>query len=176
MVTVLLDSVSWPPGLRPSLINTVEGTRGVLINTVRYARAVLKDLTLYFGDNSSSSDFGTHFWRVKGIGKRTRETSRYTQDVSWCFPFWLYLEIILGQPLGTLEGLTTATLTARGGQYVSFCWALWRGTETKFCRHLYGPNNGAYWLQRPVIRAVLVTLPGDWERSPGRPPLRAVVS
>ena len=61
MVPVFLDSVSWPPKLRPSLTITVEGKRDVLVITVRYARAVLRDLTLYFECNSSSSDFGAHF-------------------------------------------------------------------------------------------------------------------
>ena len=61
MVPVLLDYVSWPPRLRPSLTTTVEGKRDVLVITVRYARAVLRDLDLYFEDNSSSLDFGAHF-------------------------------------------------------------------------------------------------------------------
>ena len=101
------------------------GTRGVLINTVRYDRAVLWDLTWYFEDNSSSSDFGAQFWEIKGKAKRWASRHVLIKTARFDMSFWWYLKLVLRKSLGTLGDLTTGTNTGRDAEYVSYWSSFW---------------------------------------------------
>ena len=55
-------------------------------------------------------------------------------------------------------------------------WAYWWFLKLGICRLLYGWHHDPFWGPRLVMPSVLLNLPGDWRRSPGRHPSRGVLS